>query len=153
MRDASGELLAFIKDEGLGEEVTLEVFREEERYVGFGEWVWQSCFGDAETERCFGDEDTERGLGEDDSEEGLGDKVRHKGLDEVSWLGCGGREKALVLPATPVAWMTLVCLLCSSLVSELQKSNGTALDCVRSIEHISGLLEKQPVAWSICEEA
>lgn len=91
-------------------------------------------------------------MGEDDSEEDLGDKVRHKGLDKASRLGCGGKEKALVLPATPVAWMTLVCLLCSSLVSELRKSNGAAGDCVGSIEHISGLLEKQPLAWSMCEE-
>lgn len=143
-RDSSGELLAFIKDEGLGEEVMLDLLGEEERDVGFGQRVCKSGFGDAETERCFGDEDTERGLG---------DNVRHKGLDKASRLGCGGREKALVLPATPVAWMTLVCLLCSSLVSELQKSNGAAWDCVWSIEYISGLLEKQPLAWSICEES
>lgn len=79
--------------------------------------------------------------------------MRHKGLDMVSWLGCGGRDKALLLPVTPVAWMTLVCLLCCFLASGLCKCNRAALDCVRSIEHISGLREKQPVAWSICEES
>lgn len=83
----------------------------------------------------------------------MGDKVRHKGLEKASWLDCVEAEKALVLPAAPVAWMTLVCLLCSSLVSELRKSNGAAWDCVRSIEHISSLLEKQHVALSICEES
>lgn len=76
--------------------------------------------------------------------------MRHKGLDIVSWLGCGVKDKALLLPATPVAWMTLVCLLCCSWVSELRKCNRAAWAWVRSI---SGLREKQPVAWSICEES
>lgn len=133
MRDSFGELLAFIKDMGLGEEVALDVLGEEEK---------AATFGDVETERCIGDEDTGRGLG---------DEVRHRGLDKASWLGCRGREKALLLPATPVAWMTLVCLLCSSLVSELRESNGAAWDCVWSIEYIPGLLEKQRLDWSIGE--
>lgn len=78
--------------------------------------------------------------------------MRHKGVDKASRLGCGVCDKALVLLATPVAWITLVCFL-FSLVLELLRSDGTALDAVKSIEHISGLLEKEPIAWSTCEES
>lgn len=75
------------------------------------------CFGEVEGGKCLGEEERENGLGED-----LG--VR----GEASLWDCATAVRGLLLAASPVAWMTLVCCLpSSSLVLGLWNSGAT--DC------------------------
>lgn len=71
------------------------------------------CFGEVDGGKCLGEEEKGKCLGEEDEREnGLGEDLGVRG--EASLWDCAATAGGLLLAASPVAWMTLVCCLPSS---------------------------------------
>lgn len=88
------------RKDGLCEEPRDRGFSGEQRARGLGEEETELCFGEGEGGKCLGELEKDVGLGED-----------LEGRGETSMWDCvkGLLLLLLLLAASPVAWMTLMC--------------------------------------------